>query len=173
MKGRLFDISLGMNQKQRITFELDEDFSEQYAEYQERELDISVKPYRKRRSLDCNALAWVLIDKIAARQGLTKTEVYREAIRNIGGVSTIVCVPEKAAPRLCDGWSRQGIGWQTETMPSKIKECVNVTLYYGSSVYDQAQMSALIDRLVHEAQSLNIPTETPEQIARYKDLWGR
>ena len=30
---------------------------------------------RKRRSLDANAYAWVLIDKLAAATGLTKTEV--------------------------------------------------------------------------------------------------
>ena len=40
---------------------------------------------KPRRSLDANAYAWELIDKIAAATNLSKVEVYREAIRDIGG----------------------------------------------------------------------------------------
>ena len=47
---------------------------------------------KPRRSLDANAYAWALIDKLAAATNLSKVEVYREAIRDIGGVSEVVCV---------------------------------------------------------------------------------
>ena len=66
---------------------------------------------------------------------------------------------------------RNGIGWQTERFPSKLPGCVNVILYYGSSTYDSAQMSVLIDRIVEECKLQNIPTATPDEIENMKSLW--
>jgi hypothetical protein len=74
--------------------------------------------------------------------------------------------------RLCEGWQRNGIGWQTETFDSKIDGCTNVILYYGSSVYDSAQISRLLDLIIQDCRELNIPYETPEEIARLKSMWG-
>ena len=134
-------------------------------------LSIEIKPFRARRSLDANAYTWVLIDKIAENQEVSKEEVYREAIKNIGGNSEIVCVKNEAVDRLCEGWKRNGIGWQTDTFPSKIDGCTNVILYYGSSVYDTKQMSLLLENLIQDCKALGIQTETPEMIAKMKSLW--
>ena len=71
---------------------------------------------KKRRSLDANAYAWTLIDKIAAAVRITKTEVYRNAIKDIGGVSDTVCVKDEAVEKLRAGWSKNGLGWQTDIM---------------------------------------------------------
>lgn len=127
---------------------------------------VEIKPRRPRRSLDQNGYAWTLIDKLAAKLGRSKIEIYREAIRGIGGVSDTVCVQEIAVQNLIDGWEHNGLGWFAETFPSKIKGCVNVTLYYGSSKYDSTQMSALIDHLVQDCKAVGgIETMTPQQIA--------
>lgn len=126
---------------------------------------------KKRRSLDANAYAWVLIDKIAAAVRLPKEEVYRNAIKEIGGVSNVVCVRNDAVARLCWSWSRNGIGWQTETMPSKLDGCTNVILHYGSSVYDSRQMATLIDHLVEDARSLGIETMPPDKLGALLNAW--
>lgn len=135
-------------------------------------LSIEVKPFRQRRSLDANAYCWVLIDRIAEKVNASKEDVYRQYITNIGGNSEVVCVKNNAVERLCDGWRRNGIGWQTETFDSKILGCTNVILYYGSSVYDTAQMSRLLDLIIGDCKALGIPTETPNEIARLKAMWG-
>jgi hypothetical protein len=127
---------------------------------------VEIKKHRKKRSLDANAYAWVLIDKLAEALSLDKAAVYREAIRSIGGVSEVVCVKEPAAEKLMSAWKAHGIGWQTETLKSKLEGCVNVVLYYGSSTYDTNQMSLLIDRLVCEAKELGIETMSPEELRR-------
>ena len=136
----------------------------------ERPWELELKKVKKRRSLDANAYAWVLIDRLAARLGTSKEEVYRETIRNIPGVSEIVCCRQSAAHSLMETWKGRGIGWQAEEMPSKIKGCVNVVLYYGSSVYDSRQMSALIDELVRECHEQRIETMGPEEIRRLEGL---
>lgn len=164
MKARLVDLTMSFSGKQRLTLELDADFREDYDALHDSTVEVTVKKYRKGRSLDANAYAWVLIDKIARRLRLSKAEVYRNTIRTIGGVSETVCVVDKAVDRLCQVWSRNGLGWQTETFPSKIEGCTNVILYYGSSSYDTEQMSALIDFLVQECKALGIETMPPEEL---------
>ena len=135
-------------------------------------LSIEIKPYRPRRSLDANAYAWVLMDKLASKMSMAKVDIYREYVKHIGGNSETVCVKNSAAERLCEGWSKNGIGWQTDTFPSKLDGCTNVILYYGSSTYDTAQMSRLLDLIIQDCKQLGIPTETPDEIARLKALWG-
>lgn len=127
---------------------------------------------KKRRGLDANAYAWVLISKIAAAVRLTKEEVYKNEIRTIGGVSEIVCVKSCAVERLRKTWERNGLGWQTETMPSKIDGCVNVVLYYGSSSYDVKQMSVFIDQLIEDAKALGIETLSDRELSLLKEEWN-
>lgn len=134
--------------------------------------DLTLKPHRERRSLDANAYCWVLLDRLAEKVQIPKTEIYRRYIREIGGNSDTVCVVEKAADKLCEGWSHNGIGWQTDRLPSKLEGCVNVILYYGSSTYDTQQMSRLIDMVVADCKELGIETLTPVELDRMKDRWG-
>lgn len=131
-----------------------------------KEYGVEIKEYKPKRSLDANAYAWVLIGKIAAKMCIPKTEVYRNAIKEIGGNSDTVCVMDKAVDALCKGWEHNGIGWVTETFPSKLEGCTNVTMYYGSSTYDSRQMSRLIDNLIDDAKELGIETMTPRELAR-------
>lgn len=133
--------------------------------------EYEIKRAKKKRSLEANAYMWVLVDKIASAVGVDKVTVYREAIKNIAGNSEIVCVKQDAAEKLIKGWGHNGIGWIAETMPSKLEGCVNVVLYYGSSTYDTAQMSRLIDHIVDEAKQLGIETLTPAELERMKSAW--
>lgn len=171
MKGNLIDLVVGMDGRQRITVAVNEDFREQYDQLHTSDISIEIKKYRKPRSLDANAYAWVLIDKLAARLSMTKVEVYRELIRNIGGVSQTVCVKSEAVESLRTGWARNGLGWFSEEVPSKLDGCTNVILYFGSSSYDTAQMSRLIDLLIEDCKAQGIETATPDEIAKYKEEW--
>lgn len=161
--------------KPTISFEVNErsDFELLVDEMRDKDkLSIEVKPYRERRSLDANAYCWVLIDKLANKLNMSKEAIYREYIKYVGGGSEVVCIKNSAVERLRQGWQKNGIGWQTETFESKISGCTNVILYYGSSVYDSAQMSRLLDLIIQDCKEQGIPTETPNEIARLKALWG-
>lgn len=132
------------------------------------EWELILRKKKKARSLDANGYLWELIDKIAAKIGSDKITVYKELIRGTPGVSTIVCVQEKAKSAFITEWTKHGIGWQVEEMPSKIEGCVNLICYYGSSTYDTKQMSALIDRAVDECRTLHISTMTPLELEALK-----
>ena len=119
---------------------------------------------KKKRSLDANALAWVLIGKIAAATGIPKTDVYREFVRNLGDNFEIVCVKAEAAQNLMSGWEHNGLGWITETTPSKLPGCVNCLLYYGSSTYDKDQMGRFLDLILSDCKVMGIETRPQEEI---------
>ena len=53
------------------------------------EYEINVK--KSLRSLDANAYAWALIDKLAKATGVPASEVYRRAVRDVGGNMKIGC----------------------------------------------------------------------------------
>lgn len=129
---------------------------------------VEIKDKKEKRSREANAYAWVLLGRLAEKLHISKEDIYRELIKNIGGNSEIVCVQNKAVERLCDGWERNGIGWVTDTMESKIDGCTNVILYYGSSTYDTVQMHRLIALIVQECEQQGIETLTPEELARLK-----
>lgn len=164
MKSRLVDLSISLDGKQRLTIELDGDFRSTWDELHDKDCEITVKRYRKKRSLEANAYAWALIGKIAEKKHITKTEVYRNAIREIGGVSEVLTMKKNAVRRFQDAWDRNGIGWQVEDIGSKIAGWTNVIIYFGSSSYNTAQMSDLIDSLVQDAKSLGIETEDENKI---------
>ena len=173
MTGKVTGLTFNRDGTANITFTVNEDVRETYDEFAGKELDISVKLHHKKRSLDSNAYCWTLIDQIAAKTGSLKVEVYREAIRDIPGVSYIGCYPNDKVEGVCRCWSRNGMGWFTETMPSKLEGCTNVILYYGSSEYNTWQMGRLIDRIVEEAQALGIETMTPEQVKSLNEFSHR
>lgn len=138
-----------------------------------RDTAAELKVWRERRSLDANAYAWALIDGIAQAIREDKASVYRAAIREIGGNSQLVCTLDASVAKLRRVWEDNGIGWVTDTLPSKLPGCTNVLLYYGSSVYDTAQMSLLIDHLVYEAKELGLETLPPAELERLMEQWQR
>ena len=135
-------------------------------------LSIKICRHKQKRSLDANAYAWVLISKLAEKLMIPKAEIYRQAIKDIGGNSDTVCIQDKAVQSLCDGWKRNGIGWQTDTFPSKIEGCTNVILYYGSSTYDTASMSRLVNYIVEECKALGIETRSRDELDSMLRQWG-
>ena len=136
-----------------------------------KEYEVTVKERRKRRSLDANAYFWVLCSKLAEKTNTPKLDIYRCYIRDIGGNCETVCIQSHALGRLREGWEHNGLGWIVEDFPSKLPGCVNVTLYYGSSTYDTAQMSRLIDLCIQDCKQFGIETLTPLELARMMEGW--
>ena len=100
MIGKLTNMRRLFGGEWEITFSTKEDFSGAYDDLKDNPVSVEIKKASAKRSKDANALAWVLIDKIAEKMHVSKVEVYRNAIREIGGVSEMVCVQDKAVERL-------------------------------------------------------------------------
>lgn len=135
--------------------------------------DLTVREHRKKRSLDANAYAWVLIGKLADVMRIPPTIVYKNAIQNIGGNYEVIPIREEAAEKFKEIWQKQGLGWPCVDMgPSKISGYRNLRAYYGSSTYDTRQMSMLIDSLIQDCKALDIETLSEEKLSAMMEGWN-
>lgn len=136
--------------------------------------EVECKFHRVKRSLDANAYCWVLINKLSAKLNIPPNEIYREAIKDVGDNNYCVPIKNEAIDDYIRVWQGHGIGWIAETMGEcKTDGYSYVVTYYGSSIYDSAQMSRLIDIIVTECKEQNIETKTPDEIEKLKGLWGQ
>lgn len=135
----------------------------------------------KHRSLSANAYAWVLIDQIAEKlqqkepkNGWTVLEVYRNAIREIGGISDIYGVKETAVEAFKELWCGDHLGRQVQVIPGSSKPgWVNVKAWKGSSDFDSLQMTVFINGLIQEAEGLGIGTVSDKEVERMLNGWQK
>ena len=132
-----------------------------------------IVPKGRNGALDANVHCWVLLDRLSEVTGIPPKELYRGLIPDVGGNCFVQPIRKDAVERWVEIWQSNGDGWVCEIMgDSKIEGYVNVRSYYGSSQYDTAQMSRLIDLIVQECRQQGIETATPQELARYKEAWG-
>ena len=179
IRGRLKDLTFDRDGAQIITITVpNDDFRGEFDKLKEQELDIEIKKHRERRSLDANAYCWVLCQKLSKALStngaiITKNEVYRNAIKDIGVYKDFRDLTPGDASTLQTAWSMLGTGWIAEQVDySQDGERVTIRCYYGSSRYDSNQMSRLIDDLIQDCQAVGIETMTPAQIAELKSKWS-
>lgn len=175
MNGRLVDFSYGINRKQRITLEIDRDFRDDFNRLNGQELDIDIKKHREKRSKDANAYFHVLVNKIAAEQGGKDDEVKRQLVAEYGALARdadgIVIGFKLPAGVNVDMIYPYVKCFDTREENGKTFKCYLV--YKHTSDMDSKEMARLIDGAIETAKELGIETDTPEQLARYKEEWSR
>ena len=135
--------------------------------------EADLKEHRKKRSLDANSYAWVLLGKLANRVGLPKEEVYREFIKDVGGNYEVLPIRNDAVDKWISNWQSKGIGWVCDILgESKLDGYTNVITYYGSSTYDSLQMSRLINLIQEDCKQYGIEVMTPAELALLMDGWS-
>lgn len=134
-----------------------------------KDYQISLQKQAKKRSLSANSYMWVICDKLAEVLGISKEEVYRRAVRQVGSYETIAVKPE-AFERFKSIWEGRGIGWCIE-VEGNYGHYIELQAYKGSSTYNRKEMSRLIKWLVQEAEEQGIDVMTPAERALLIDEW--
>ena len=174
--GEIKDISIDFQtQKPKITILLNSNEINQVEELKGLKLNVELKKWIKKRTLDCNAYMWVLIQKIAEKIStentvISKEQIYRDAIKEVGAYS-IVPIKSEAVEEWTRIWKSNGIGWICETQPSKLDGFTNVMCYHGSSVYNQKEMNRLVNVIVEECRNLGIETKPDEELKSLLEEW--
>lgn len=132
---------------------------------------MTIKQIRGKRSLNANAYAWALINRLAVKLGIGATEIYRRYIRDVGGNVEHVVINDSAVRTLRRLWEGKGIGWQLESAPTGYEGYSDVFLYYGSSTFDTKSMSRLIDLIVQDCKAYDIETLDDIELQRLIDDW--
>lgn len=175
MIGRLVDMTIGLNRKQRITVEVDRDFRESFDRLHEEELDIEIKKHRDKRSKSANAYFHVLVNKIAHETGESDDEVKQRLVVAYGtlavddeGNTVGFKLPASVNVGILYPYTKC---FDTRTENGKMFNCYLV--YKRTRRMDTKEMAHLIDHTIEEAKELGIETDTPEQLALYKEEWAR
>ena len=167
----MHNIMYGVDGYPIISFKTNEDVRDIYAEWENEVLEVTIKEYKPKRSKDANAYFWELCSKLSAKLQIPKEEIYRNLIKGVGDNMLIGCFKTEEIPKVQKDWQGKGLGWVTEVFESKIKGCTNILLYEGSSAYDTAQMSRLIDLCITECKQQGIETLPPDELKRLVEEW--
>lgn len=165
-KCKIKDIMLTVTGDCAVTVVLPRHFLHIYDEYKEKFLKIKLCLWKNKRSLDSNALFWEFCGQLSAKINIPPREIYRNLVKDVGGNYEITPIKTSAVESWIEIWERRGLGWVCEDIgKSKLEGYTNVINYFGSSEYDTAQMSRLINLLLQECKENGIETASLEELA--------
>lgn len=140
----------------------------------EKDYTVKIEPVKRKRSLNSNAYAWVLMTEIANVLRTDREDVYVEMLKRYGqiaedkdGNKVIFSVRSDIdATSFYKYLERIGTGTVNGT------EFTHYRALKGSSDFDTREMSIFIDGIVSEAKNLGIETLPPDEVARMNAAWG-
>lgn len=148
---------------------------------QDRNLVWDVKPHREHRTLSQNAYYWVLLGKTADVLRMSKSALHNRMLRNYGQYMRIN--GQIVTTALPDTDDTEKMVLEAETYHLKPTSQVRLgkhdTMYRtyvfmrGSSDYNTKEMTVLLDGLIQEAQSVEVETLTPDELARMREYEQR
>lgn len=172
LQGKLADVSIDFEtRKPKITFLINNNITSLEEIENVELLDIEAKKHRNKRSKDANNYFWKLCTDLAEKLDMNKDDVYRSYIQQ-QNVFKDVEISSNATDTFITAWKMNGTGWIAEKLDYSEREGFDIVrAYYGSSTYNTKQMARLIDSIVEDCKLQGIPTDTPEQISKYKEAW--
>lgn len=134
-----------------ISFEIQAS-PEDLEKYKNKDLDISFVQHRARRSLDANACLWACLGDIAKAINQDNWSVYLLMLERYGKFTHILVKPEVVeAVRL--QWRETKIVGETQVDG---KPMVQMLCFFGSSTYDSAEFSRLLNGVFSEMQDMHL-----------------
>lgn len=141
----------------------------------DKDVDVSIALHKESKTDQQRKYFWTLVKELRSvmKNGQTENDVYLHLLR-IYGTSDFISLPSdqvhlaRACYRIVEVQNKK-------EFVNKENECITVcTLrcWKGLSEYDTNEACMLIDGAVEECKSLGIPTDTPDEIRKMKELWG-
>ena len=141
----------------------------------ENKLNIDLKKYRKKRSINANNYFWKLLQEYCDEKEVDTIEEYKERTKRLG-IFRISRVEAKDVETFKKSWENFGIAWFCEIYDTEYLQNIEfkvLHLYYGSSSFNTKQMSRLINDLVEDCKEVGIETKTPSEIKSLLESWDK
>lgn len=138
-------------------------------------LDIKIKKYNEKRSLNANSYFHKMCSLLADKLGISMAECKNHLITSYG---QIWYLDDNDTPWI----------YKTNAPPEFIREQEEIHMklvkidadgvyfyrvYRGSHTYDTAEMAKLIDGTIQECELQNIPTATRPELDKMYEEWGK
>lgn len=158
----------------------DQNLLEEFEKLREKKLNVNIKEFRKKRSLNANSYYWALLGKICEATGRDSKYQHNLNLRECGyleqdeegNVISVDVADTAAGERKADYAEHYHL---YPTSRTYIRDGIRVRQYYllrGSSAFNTKEMARLIDVVADQAKELGIETATPEQVNEYLERWG-
>lgn len=180
-KGRILDVSRDWKAgSTRVYLEIPGNHTEELDKLADKDISVSIRRYREKRSLDANAYYWVLAGKLAAAMKITNAAMHNILLRRYGAYEAID--GKMVFLELPDTDEAEEKALEAEayhikpTSEIRTGDDVNYRTYImlkGSHDYDTAEMSRLIDGTVEDCKACGIETATPDDLERMKALYEK
>ena len=168
--GKLKSVSKNwISRKWEVTFEINEDITASIDKIRDKLLNLTAKIHREKRSLDANAYAWVLMQKIAEAIHTDKWSVYLLMLERYSPVFTHIIVRPEAVERVKGEWRTVKVLGPIQVNGSS---GIQLQCYFGSSTIDSKEMASFIAGIVSECKEMGIETLPPDEIERMRREWG-
>lgn len=141
----------------------------------ENKLNVDIKKYRKKRSLNANNYFWKLLQELCELADIDPIEEYKRRVKQLG-IFRISRFESKDVEAIKKSWENWGTAWFCEVYDTEYLGDIEfkiLHLYYGSSSFNSKQMSRLINDLVQDCQTYGIETKPKEEIDSLLEEWDK
>lgn len=132
-------------------------------------LTVKAAKFRKKRSLDANAMMWACLKEIADVINADKWDIYLRMLKRYGKFTYIV-VKENAVEAMKKQWRECEVVGDYEVNGQK---AVQMLCYFGSSTYDTKEFSKLLNGIVSEMQEMGIQPPPSKEMQRALENWEK
>ena len=141
----------------------------------ENKLNIEMKKYRAKRSIDANNYFWKLLEEVCDVKDLDTIEEYKKRVKELGIFKRLKIMTQdvKSVEKI---WTDRGIAWFCDIADTEYigdTEFKIIHAYYGSSSFNSKQMSRLIDNLVQDCKAIGIETKSKAEIDSLLKEWDK
>lgn len=172
MLGTLKSISKENN---KFKLELLVNVVETIEQFIDKKVEITIKKYNEKRSLNANNYFWTLLQEICDSENLDPIEEYKRRVKQLG-IFRQFTIESNNINTFIKMWEHQGIAWFVEIIDTTYINNIEhniINAYYGSSSYSTKQMSRLVDDIVEDCKAIGIETKTDEEIKSLKESWSQ
>lgn len=152
----------------------------EYDELKDKDVSVTIKAYKKGRSLDANAMYWALLTELAKRLEISNAEAHNSMLAMYGQIEVLddkavyMVIPdtEEAEHQI-----KQSESYHLKPT-SEVRQGKDGKMYRtymmlrGSKSYNTAEFSRLLNGLIEECNLIGIPTASQAEIEllleRYK-----
>lgn len=170
MTGRLIDMTIGLNGKQRVTVEIFGNFRNNYEALKDGKVDIAIKKHHNHRSDRANRYFHALVNKLAQVNGTSDEEVkftlnlkYGTVETEPDGTVSAVILPATVDPTKYHKYPKC---YKTAEVNGTL--CNFYKFYKHTSLLNSVEMAHLLDGTISDCKELGIETDTPEELEKYK-----
>lgn len=173
IKAKIYSMAVLKN-KRAVAFQLHDDkLLDELSKLAENG-DLWLTVQREGKSKNINAYMWKLCRLISEHPDVEASdmEVYQDAILNAGCNNWFDgSIPKEQFKDFERTITYDHDGWKVAHYAESKEGMVWYRVYYGSSAFTREQMNKLVDYVVREAESYDIPTLESEKIERMLSEW--